>query len=1181
MVGQPDKRTIDVPREMFGTGVSRESKSACFFSCKNRVSHFHHIMTHRMRQVGLVLLSLVSATSSSSIGRVTPSWFPRLRFSLGKKRLAVSNAFSKLLDKSLHGGDTDEERYSRQVYTLGARAHGLVRSSTIYIDGPAMSGLVYECAKNLALSGVGSIVILTHNDENERNYHNSELDDLGKAYQRAAKAEVGHEIPEDDETVLMEYLKRLNPSVAVSIATRAEMPSTEQRGVLLCVDRPHATQVTLSTKCREKGLAFVAVETAGVYGRVFCDFGPSFEVVDADGETPLVVPLDRIELINDNLVHVRCIEGEKHDVSKGDCIQFQLSSGETLSLHCTVVQVQSPSLITVRCNLEDATLEEMIFHVNEQATSFSRIKIPVTVNFVPLEEASELAKHDDSIFTPCDLEKSFDRVRRGALVSCFSAIAEFVMEYRRLPSKEDFIAFSRLTRKKLPEAIADESLIEAISESFCKCCAGKLAPIQAILGAIGAQEALKATCGLYSPIRQFLLYDCDELLMGIDDDAQCGTTGLSYILGQNLCEELANKRLFVVGAGAIGCELLKNLSAMNAGTGKGVIVITDMDTIEKSNLSRQLLFRDTDIGKFKSTAAHEAILHFNPHVRAEVHTSRVGEDEHGPFDDVFWSKRVDIVLNALDNMEARLYMDGQCVAHEKGLIDAGTMGSKGNVQVVVPHQSESYGSSVDPPEPAIPVCTLKNFPYAIAHTIQWGRDLFDGCFQRRPKQANDYVATFLTLGVDGFTDRLIKDLGEKQAYEVANELRQDWAMTSSIAGNKDDIREACIQWAVDYANNLFHDSIEDLLRQHPIDSVDEDGELFWSGTRRVPKMLDYIHSDVVDAQLSAINSNLVDFVRYAARLRIEMVMPNGLSPGESTVSVEEAIVALIKSRGKDSALPGSENGEISARNESEAIKDCLQALTPDRSLALQVVEFEKDDESNGHVAFVTAASNLRALCYGIAPVDAMETRRVAGRIVPAMISTTAFVSALSCVELLKLVQGAPLERHRNAFINLALPFFAYTSPIPAERISGLQGTSFTIWDRIIVKEGKKSAEKGGLTLRSFLQRVAKKAGADPDSISISTVSFGPFMIYANFLHEDDDEVLSSSIMELLREAMLTGDDDEFAGRNKDSRVPVEHQLASLEKRGFVDFTVVAEDVETGEESELPPVRFVKRNYFVD
>jgi len=1140
--------------------------------------------------IGLALLSLATLASSTSspFGRVAPSWFPKLRFPLPNKGLnsdvPSSILSSQLSDISttIRGGDAteeaDEERYSRQVYTLGARAHALVRSSTIFIDGPASSGLVYECAKNLALSGVGSIVILVNDDENESEqlYHNSGLDDLGNAYQRAARAEIGHEAPEDDETVLMEYLKRLNPSVTVSIARRSEHFSTgDQPGVLVCVDRPYSTQVVLNIKCRQEGLAFVAVETAGVYGRTFCDFGPSFEVVDGDGETPLVVPLDRVELLEDDLVQVHCIEGEKHDVSKDDCIQFQLSSGETLNLDCTVMKVQTPRLFTVHLSLDDDdSLKEVVARINEQATSFSRVKTPEKVEFVSLEEATQQAKEDGSLFTPCDLEKSFDTDRRDSIFACFEAVEDFVKKHGRLPAKTDVDTFETLTRQRLSRKESDDPRVGSICEAFCKCCAGKLTPIQAILGAISAQEVLKAASGLYNPVQQFLLYDCDELLPEACDDTNCGTTGQSYILGQNLCETLANSRLFVVGAGAIGCELLKNLAAMGASTGTGRIIVTDMDTIEKSNLSRQLLFRDADIGKFKSAAAHEAVLRFNPEVQAEVHTSKVGDEEHGPFNDVFWSKGIDSVLNALDNMEARLYIDGQCVTHQKSLIDAGTLGPKGNVQVVVPHQSESYGSSVDPPEPAIPVCTLKTFPYSISHTIQWGRDLFDGCFQRRPKQANDYAKVFPSLGVDEFIERLINDIGEDQACEIASELKQDWALSLGTEGAKE-VRASCIQWAADYAMELFNDAIEGLLRQHPVDSVDEDGEVFWSGTRRVPKALAYIDSDDVDSQQRSINNNLVDFVRSAARLRIEMFSPAGLSSQQSIVGVDEAIVALRTPREAASVTP-KEVSKGSTRTPSEEMRDCLRTVNPDENLALVQAEFEKDDESNGHVAFVTAASNLRALCYGIAPVDAMETRRVAGRIVPAMISTTAFVSALSCVELLKLLQEMPLERHRNAFINLAFPFFAYTAPIPAEQVDGLHGTTYTLWDRITVKEGKKSARKGGITLQKFLERVAKKATTDPDSISISSISYGPYMLYANFLHEDDDEMLGTPIFDLLREAILTSDDDEFAGRDSDSQVSSEQQLASLESQSFVDFTIVVEDLETGEESELPPVRLEKR-----
>ena len=129
---------------------------------------------------------------------------------------------------------------------------------------------------------------------------------------------------------------------------------------------------------------------------------------------------------------------------------------------------------------------------------------------------------------------------------------------------------------------------------------------------------------------------------------------------------------------------------------------------------------------------------------------------------------------------------------------------------------------------------------------------------------------------------------------------------------------------------------------------------------------------------------------------------------------------------------------------------------------------------NGHVSFVTAASNLRAIAYGIKPVDEMETRKVAGRIVPAMITTTAFVSALLCIELIKLTQKTKLRNHRNAFMNLALPFFAFTAPMPAEEIPGLHGKSYTIWDKMLVKENENSCKSGGMILKDLINVLKKK-----------------------------------------------------------------------------------------------------------
>jgi ubiquitin-activating enzyme E1 len=238
--------------------------------------------------------------------------------------------------------------------------------------------------------------------------------------------------------------------------------------------------------------------------------------------------------------------------------------------------------------------------------------------------------------------------------------------------------------------------------------------------------------------------------------------------------------------------------------------------------------------------------------------------------------------------------------------------------------------------------------------------------------------------------------------------------------------------------------------------------------------------------------------------------------------------------------------------------------------ALSGIEFEKDDEANGHVAFVTAASNLRAIAYGIPPVDSMETRRVAGNIVPAMITTTGFVSALSCMELIKLVQKAPLRKHRNAFVNLALPFFAFTMPLPAEIIEGLRGRHYTLWDRLIVKEGKKAAASGGLTMRSLLRRIKKQASTEPALIEVASVSLGPYMLFANFLHDDDESVLNASIWEVISESVSSSEAfDEAYSRNE----PVDQVGDStVDSRSSVDLIVVVEDLESGEEFELPPVR---------
>lgn len=129
----------------------------------------------------------------------------------------------------------------------------------------------------------------------------------------------------------------------------------------------------------------------------------------------------------------------------------------------------------------------------------------------------------------------------------------------------------------------------------------------------------------------------------------------------------------------------------------------------------------------KSKVAAVAAREINEHMKIEALEIAVGEDSEDFFNDKFW-ENVTVVVNALDNVKARQYIDGRCVWYERPLLESGTLGTMGNVQVIIPHMTQCYSESQDPQETSIPLCTLKHFPYQVDHTIQWARDLFEGMF---------------------------------------------------------------------------------------------------------------------------------------------------------------------------------------------------------------------------------------------------------------------------------------------------------------------------------------------------------------------------------------------------------------------------------------------------------------------
>lgn len=122
--------------------------------------------------------------------------------------------------------------------------------------------------------------------------------------------------------------------------------------------------------------------------------------------------------------------------------------------------------------------------------------------------------------------------------------------------------------------------------------------------------------------------------------ANCRYDGQIAVFGRSMQAKLATLKTFLVGAGALGCEFLKNFALMGLAAPDapppptppadaptpGCVTVTDDDIIEKSNLSRQFLFRDWDIGGFKAAVAGAAAKNINPGFSARLLQNRVSTE---------------------------------------------------------------------------------------------------------------------------------------------------------------------------------------------------------------------------------------------------------------------------------------------------------------------------------------------------------------------------------------------------------------------------------------------------------------------------------------------------------------------------------------------------------------------------
>jgi ubiquitin-activating enzyme E1 len=392
------------------------------------------------------------------------------------------------------------------------------------------------------------------------------------------------------------------------------------------------------------------------------------------------------------------------------------------------------------------------------------------------------------------------------------------------------------------------------------------------------------------------------------------------------------------------------------------------------------------------------------------------------------------------------------------------MGMKCNTQPVIPYITETYSNTNDADDDnnSFPVCTIKNFPNSIHHTIHWARDYFE-LFNRGPTNCNKYINTV------GFLESL-PPFDKTQAIEDINYF------LTNVPQNYNE----CIMKAKKIFEELYIVNILQLLKKFPEDH-EIDGKLFWSHGKLCPKPLEF--------------NNSIDFIINTANIFCNIY---GISINYyfDTNIITKFKIDYLDIEEVDIAKNDEEQKQLLSKIKEVELKENISKIY------LNPQEFEKDEPENVcdykyHVDWISAASNCRATNYGINTISKYETKGIAGKIIPAVATTTSTVVGLIGLELLKYLNGIDkIDKYRSWYMNMADNTIIYSEPNPISDIV-INNKKLNGWTKF--KYNKNT------TLNEFI-----KYHKELFEVDIEMILYETAIIYAEFM----DNYLESKLLDL-------------------------------------------------------------------
>ena len=899
----------------------------------------------------------------------------------------------------------DMNLYDRMTRTYGQEAMNKITKSSVCISGLA-GGYGTEVAKNLALSGVKTIYL---HDEHMIDDH-----DIMNSF-----CFFENHLDQSRSIVLSEYIKELNPYITVYCISNSELYTTVFDTII--VINKYAEQFNeINRYFRTKNVKTIYLNSSGLSGYIFVDVGSNYTVKDLTGESyePYVVT---------DIKYDGTVVCPSHQFMNGDLVKFSNVDGNNVEFikHNTFT-VTNTTRTTFTINIEPS---DFVF----KNGSANYVYKETIINHQSYEEQNK----NRTIV-------GFDWDRSNLIIDILNKLIRLGNVH---PWSDEM--------KKRLEIFLDDS-VEMIVRSY----GVEIAPVVSIMAGFASTEVMKLIMNKYTPFNQWFTWEDSSFINKDQIPIELKPFGIGSLFGKSFVNDLRKLNVSMVGCGALGCEWLKNLALLNVSTSDTCIKVTDPDHIEKSNLSRQFLFRPKDIGKSKSVSAKNALLNYPSKISAyeEKLTPNNMEFTQSFFNDA------DIVINALDNMEARKFVDKLCFENGLPLFESGTMGMKGNTQPVIPFVTETYSNSQDQEEEKqFAVCTIKNFPNSIVHTIHWARDYFE-IFNRAPNNINNYL-----------TDKnYINTLEGIEKAQAINDINKVYK--KNIKSPVD-----CILWAANIFEKEYNHNIQQLLHCFPKDHMVDD-KLFWSNGKRCPTPLTFK------------NEYAVKFIHATSHLLCRCY---GIEDNFDIEDVKSVVETFhISDFEPDTNVKiAKEDSEL--KNEY-SISELLKG-TENMSINCVPQDFEKDDDTNWHIEWITSASNCRAIAYGIDPVSNYETKGIAGKIIPAVATTTSTIVGLICLELLKYINGCnKLEDYSSWFVNMADNTTISADPIVAPMIN-IGDKKINSWTKFKFPKNK--------TLNQLIEQYKETIGQD-----IEMVLYDTTIIYSNFLETEMDISLEELFM---------------------------------------------------------------------